>query len=53
MGRGGGWGGGGGCFLWGWGGVGKIMLEFGLVILKCLQDIQVEMLGDRCENGVR
>lgn len=40
-------------FLWGWGGVGKIMLELGLVILRRLQDIQVAMLGNRCENGVR
>lgn len=29
------------------------MLEFGLVILRCLQDTQEEMLGDSCGNGVR
>lgn len=40
-------------FLWGWGRVGKTMREFGLLILTCLQDIQVEIPGDRCENGVR
>lgn len=32
------------CFLWGWGGVGKTMQEFGLVILTSLRDIQVEIL---------
>lgn len=42
-----------GCFIWGWGRVEKIMLEFGLLILKCLQNIQGEMVRDRCENGVR
>lgn len=50
--------GGGGGKFWFWfplgmGWRGKIVLVFELGILKGLQDIPVEMLGDRCENEMR
>lgn len=44
---------GGGYFPCRWDKMGKIILKFGLVILKCLLDIQVETLGGRCENRAR